>query len=169
MPATAVRPAPYAAPAAEAAPAADDAAAVLVPSAVLGPVPVRDADRVHFPAGLYGFAAARDFALVPAGPPGLVWMQSTVEPGLVFLLADPFPAFPGYAPDVPDAELAALGDGLAPPAERVAVFAVVTLAGEAQASANLRAPVLVDVHRRRAPQVLLPDEPRGMTEPFAIG
>lgn len=142
--------------------------AVTVPSAVLGPVPVRECDRVHFPAGLYGFARARDFALLPAGRPGLCWMQSTVEPGLVFLLADPFPAFADYAPDVPDAELAALGDGLAPAAEHVAVFAVVTLNGDGTATANLRAPLLVDVRRRRARQVLLPAERRGMTEPFAL-
>ena len=141
---------------------------VTVPSAVLGPVEVRETDRVHFAAGLYGFAAARDFALLPAGHAGLWWLQSVVEPGLVFLLADPFPAFPGYAPDVPDAEVAALGGGLAPAPEQVALFAVVTLGADGAASANLRAPVLVDVRARRARQVVLPAEPRGVAEPFAL-
>jgi flagellar assembly factor FliW len=91
-----------------------------------------------------------------------------VEPGLVFLLADPFPAFPDYAPDVPDAEVAALGGGLAPSAERVAVFAILTLGADGTASANLRAPVLVDVRARRGRQVVLPAERRGVAEPFAM-
>jgi flagellar assembly factor FliW len=141
---------------------------VTVPSAVLGPVAVRDTDRVHFAAGLYGFAGARDFALLPAGHAGLWWLQSVVEPGLVFLLADPFAAFPDYAPDVPDAEVAALGEGLAPAPDRVALFAVVTLSADGAASANLRAPVLVDVRARRARQVVLPAEARGVAEPFAL-
>ena len=37
--------------------------AVTVPSAVLGPVLVGERDRVRAPAGLYGFAQARDFGL----------------------------------------------------------------------------------------------------------
>lgn len=156
MPATLDAPAPA---------TADDA--VTIPSAVLGPVAVRDDDRVHFPDGLYGFAEARDYALLGTGEPGLWWLQSTAEPGLAFLLADPFPAFPDYAPDVPDAEVAALGGGRAPAAEGVALFAVLTLQPGGGATANLRAPVLLDVAARRARQVLLPREPRGTAEPFA--
>lgn len=159
MPAVLAAPAPLA-------PARD---AVVVPSAVLGPVEVRDADRIAFPAGLYGFPEAHEFALVPAGRPGLCWLQSTVEPALVFLLADPFAAFPGYAPDVPDAELTALGGGLAPAAERVALFAIVTLGDGGAATANLRAPVVVDTRARRGRQVVLPAERRGVAEPFALG
>jgi flagellar assembly factor FliW len=50
----------------------------------------------------------------------------------------------------------------------VALFAVVTLSADGAASANLRAPVLVDVRARRARQVVLPAEARGVAEPFAL-
>ncbi len=91
-----------------AAPAAP-AATITVASDLLGPVEVAPEARYHFPAGLYGFADARDFALVPAGPEGLCWLQSLERPSLVLLVADPFRYFADYAPDVPDAELAQLG------------------------------------------------------------
>ena len=134
----------------------------------IGPVQVTERDRFSFPQGLYGFAAAREFALVPSGRPGLYWLQSTVEPALAFLLADPFAPFPDYAPEVPDAELAALGDGLAPHPSHVGVFAVVTLGEGGAATANLRAPLVLDVHARRGRQVVLPGEPRGVAEAFRL-
>ena len=143
--------------------------AVTVPSALLGPVAVRDEDRFAFPAGLYGFPRMREFALLPAGRPGLCWLQSTVEPGLVFLLADPFAFFPDYAPEVPDADLALLGEGLAPRPEHVAVLAVVTIGQDGAATANLRAPLVLDTHARRGRQFVLPAERRGVSEPFTLG
>ena len=150
------------------APQADDDHLVTVPSALLGPLQVGERDRYAFAEGLYGFPAAHDFALVESGRPGLYWLQSTVEPALAFLLADPFETFADYAPEVPDAELAALGDGLAPAPEHVGVFAVVTLGEGGAATANLRAPIVLDVHTRRGRQVVLPGERRGVAEPFRL-
>jgi flagellar assembly factor FliW len=151
--------------------------ALTVASDLLGPLEVAPEARYHFAAGLYGFAEARDFALVPVGPEGLWWLQSCEAPGLVLLVADPFRFFPDYAPDVPDAEVAQLGGevpgrrGRAPAVGDVALFAVVTLpgAGAATASANLRAPLVVDTRARRGRQVVLPAERRGVCEPIALG
>ena len=53
--------------------------------------------------------------------------------------------------------------------ERVALFAVVTLGEGGAATANLRAPVVIDVRARRGRQVVLPAERRGVAEPFALG
>lgn len=140
-------------------------------SHLLGTLDVGADALFDFDAGLYGFPGARRFALVPAARDGLWWLQSAEDPALVFLLADPFHFFPAYAPDVPDAELAQLGGGGAPPADRVGVYAVVTLgtAGAPTASANLRAPVLLDTGAGRGRQVVLPADPHGITEPIALG
>ncbi len=141
-----------------------------VASDLLGMLDVPAEARFAFPAGLYGFADRREFALVDAGRPGLWWLQAVDDPALVFLLADPFPAFPDYAPDVPEAELAQLGGGEVPPPARVAAYAIVTLpgGGAPSASANLRAPVLLDTGARRGRQVVLAAEARGVAEPFAL-
>lgn len=147
-----------------------------VPAPVLPAAPapasldVPAAARFSFPAGLYGFAECREFALVGAGRPGLWWLQSADDAALAFLLADPFPFFAGYAPDVPEAELAQLGEGAVPPAEQVAALVVVTLpgGGSPQPTANLRAPVLLDTRAQRGRQVVLPEEARGVAEPIAL-
>lgn len=172
MPALLDAPAPSSAAPGSAAPGsalgAEDDHHVTVPSALLGPLLVGERDRYAFPQGVYGFPAAHDFALVASGRPGLFWLQSTVEPGLAFLVADPFATFPDYAPEVPDAELVALGDGLPPAPEQLGVFAVVTLGEGGAATANLRAPLVLDVHARRGRQVVLPGERRGVAEPFRL-
>ena len=156
-------------------PATLAAPAAPIASDLLGPLDISDEARLTFAAGLYGFADRRDFALVPAGRPGLWWLQSAEDSALVFLLADPFPAFPDYAPDVPDAEAAQLGasfgdaSGHAPPAD-LAVLVVVTL-GRAggPATANLQAPVLVHLGTGQGRQVVLPDASLGVQMPIAIG
>jgi flagellar assembly factor FliW len=61
-----------------------------------------------------------------------------------------------------------LGEGLAPAPERVAVFVVVTLGAGGGATANLRAPLVLDMHARRGRQVVLPAEPRGVCEPLTL-
>ncbi len=147
------------------------APALTVASDLLGTFEVAPEARYHFAAGLYGFAALRDFALVPAGREGLWWLQSLEESGIVLLVADPFRYFADYAPDVPDAELTQVGQaGRSPDVGDVALFAVVTLPGAAgeTASANLKAPLVLDTRARRGRQVVLPGERRGVAEPLAL-
>lgn len=143
------------------------AATVTLASDLLGAIELPAAQLLDFPAGLPGFPEARHFALVPAGRPGLHWLQSAEDSGLVFLLADPFQWCPGYEIDVPDAELAALGVMSAP---ELAVFVVVTLPGarDAQASVNLRAPVLVATETHRGHQLVLAGDRYAIRAPLSL-
>ena len=138
-----------------------------IESLLLGPVTTGPDAHFEFPAGLFAFESCRRFALVPSGRDGLWWLQSVEHPALTFLLADPFRFYPGYEVQVPPTELAQLGD----PAEgALAVFVIVTLPhaeGEG-ATANLRAPVLLDAARRIGRQVVLPDDRRDVTAPLTI-
>jgi flagellar assembly factor FliW len=128
-------------------------APLTVDSKLLGAIEVPATALYEFPAGLVGFESYRRFALVPAGRTGVYWLQSIDEPGLAFVLADPFQVADDYHADVPDAELTALGAG------------GVTLGGAGQeATANLRAPVVFNVTTRRARQVVLPDDRYGVAE-----
>ncbi len=136
--------------------------ALVVPSRLLGPVLVSRDALVAMPAGLYGFEHCRSYALIPAGRDGLWWMQSVEREALIFLLADPFVFFPGHAVDVPPAELSALG---ATEETVLTAFVIVTLPardGEG-ASANLRAPLVLDAERKVARQIVLGDEALSVT------
>jgi flagellar assembly factor FliW len=143
-------------------------ATATVVSELLGDVELPAAALYTFPAGLYGFEACRRFALVPAGREGLFWLQSAELSGLVFLLADPFHFFPHYEADLPDDELATLGVAAG---ARPGVLVIVTLPGSGSetASANLRAPLVLEPTSRQGRQLVLADERLAVREPLTLG
>ena len=145
----------------------DDAAVVTIESAALGRLEVPQASVYTFPSGIIGFDAYRRFALVPSGRDGVLWLQSADEPALAFVLVDPFRAVPGYTADIPDAETASLGAGTP---DELLVLAIVTLPGDAAhpATANLRAPLVLNVKTRRARQVVLLDDRFGVAEAVRV-
>jgi flagellar assembly factor FliW len=106
---------------------------------------------------LPGFPLLRDYVLVPADPSGvLFWLQSVTPEGPRFLTVSAAAFFPDYAPALPGAALAEL----ALPAPTAAqLYCVVTVLGGdvASATANLRAPVVVNSDTSRACQVVLTD------------
>lgn len=144
-----------------------DAVESPIASDLLGPLQVPAAALLTFPAGLLGFPEARRWALIPSGRDGLAWLQSADASDLIFLLADPFHWFPGYEIDVPNMS-AVPGEVVTP--ESIAVFAIVTLpgGGNDRASANLRAPVLLDVAARTGRQMVLADDRYQVQTPFDL-
>lgn len=106
---------------------------------------------------LPGFPGHRDFALVPADGGGLVyWLQSVAVDGPRFLVVPAAAFFPGYAPALPRGLAADLG--LGDPAD-AALFCIVTVPGGdvGAATANLRAPLVVNHGGGRGRQVVLAD------------
>jgi flagellar assembly factor FliW len=106
---------------------------------------------------LPGFPGHRDYVLVPADGEGLLfWLQSMAPEGPRFLAVPPAPFFPDYAPALPrsvceDLEL--------PATDRADLYCLVTVLGGdvGTATANLRAPVVVNPGTHRARQVVLAD------------
>ena len=145
---TAVLPAP--APVAEVqSPAAPDAAPAAPAVAGVRPVTLTEP--------LPGFPRHRDYVLVAAEPTGLLcWLQSMAPDGPRFLVVPPAPYVPTYAPRLPAALLAELdlaeaGDAL--------LYCLVTVPdGDVRsATANLRAPLVLDPSTGRGRQVVLVD------------
>ena len=104
---------------------------------------------------LPGFPGHRDYVLVAADATGLLrWLQSVDPTGPRFLVVPPGPFVPEYAPRLPGATLTELGLAAATEAE---LFCVVTVPdGDVlAATANLRAPVVVNPGTGRARQVVL--------------
>ncbi|PWW21280.1 flagellar assembly factor FliW [Geodermatophilus normandii] len=106
---------------------------------------------------LPGFPDFRDYVLVTADGDGLLfWLQSLDADGPRFLAIPSARYFPDYAPVLPAQVLADLD--LADPAD-ASLFCLVTVPAEgpAAATANLRAPVVLNPATWRATQVVLPD------------
>ena len=139
-----------------------------IPTKLFGTIEVTPEQVIHTSEGVLGFPACREWVLLDGARPGTAWLQSGEHPSLAFLLADPFTAFEGYAVDLAPPELERLG---ATEASDVAVFAIVTLPGASgePATANLAAPIVVDVSARRAAQVVISDGRWSVKAPLAAG
>jgi flagellar assembly factor FliW len=139
---------------------------VLDAPAVAAPAPVEEEVRPARPDALPvlglteplpGFPGYRDYALIPVDAAGLVhWLQAIDPDGprFVVVLAGPF--FPDYAPVLPTTVHAELGlDDAAEP--RLYCLVTVPDGDLTAATANLRAPLVVNVAAGRARQVVLAD------------
>ncbi len=123
---------------------------------LFGNIQVDAENLVRTDEGLFGFPACREWVLLEGARRSTAWLQSAEHPELAFLLADPFTAVEGYAVDLATRELDMIG---ATEASDVAVFAIVTVAdrkGDCP-TANLAAPIVLDVGGRRAAQVIISD------------
>jgi flagellar assembly factor FliW len=132
---------------------------IVLASRLFGPLSVRRDAVLTFPAGLPGFAGERRFVLLPAASEGVFWLQSADEGALAFLLVDPFTTFPGYAVD------------LAESVERPPlVLAIVSLPrhDDEACTANLQAPLLVDLATREGRQVILETQQYGPRHAFDL-
>jgi flagellar assembly factor FliW len=106
---------------------------------------------------LPGFPGHRDFALVAADAAGLLfWLRAVAPDGPRFLTVPAGPFFPDYAPALPRAACAELGIEDAGDAD---VYCIVTVpdGDVAAATANLRAPLVVNPATQRARQIVLTD------------
>jgi flagellar assembly factor FliW len=104
-----------------------------------------------------GFPGHRDYVLVPADPGGhLFWLQSVAPAGPRFLAVPPSGFFPDYAPSLPGPACVDLG--LEDPGLALLLCLVTVPEGDvASATANLRAPVVVNPATSQARQVVLHD------------
>jgi flagellar assembly factor FliW len=140
-------------------PAAGAVARVVRPT----PPPVQ---ALAFAEPMPGFPGHRDYVLVAADSSGRVyWLQSVAPDGPRFLAVPAVPYFPDYAPALPPAVCAELGlDG----ASDADLFCVVTVpdGDVTAATANLRAPVVVNPATQQARQVVLSDGAHPIRRPL---
>ena len=103
---------------------------------------------------LPGFPGQRSFVRVPTGAAPLDWLQAVDPSGPRFLAVPPACYVPGYAPRLPGAVLVELG--LADVAEAELLCLVTVPDGDVRgATANLRAPLVLNPATGRGRQVVL--------------
>jgi len=138
-----------------------------IESHVLGDTIIPADSFFAFPEGLHGFESHTEFALLACDRAGLWWLQATEEPGLAFLLVDPFTVHVGYEVDL------GVGDerflGLATPSDAL-VLTVVTLPSskDGQATTNLRGPLVFNTRAQRGRQIVSAVADYGFQVPVAL-
>lgn len=120
-----------------------------------GEIEVSKDTLLTFPTGLVGFPAVQQFVVLDVAEDcQYQWFQAVAEPDLAFVIIDVHLLDPAFQVEVSDEGLVELEIAQADP---VLIMAVVTIpAGEPdQATANLRAPLVVNLRTRKGKQLIL--------------
>ena len=138
-----------------------------IESRILGDTIIPAESLFAFPEGLQGFASHTEFALVACDRAGFWWLQATDEPGLAFLLVDPFTVHTGYEVDLGAGDEQFLG--LTSPSDAL-VLTVVTLPSskDGQPTTNLRGPVVFSTGTQRGRQIVSALDGYGLQVPVTL-
>ena len=131
-----------------------------------GPTSTRQTP-VQFPAGIPAFEEHDQFMLLEdARYEPMAWLQSLVGPEVGFLVAPALEIFADYRPTLNDADLEDLG--LAP-GQRPHLYCILVVHPEGGAiTANLKAPLAINLERGRGRQGILADEHFARRYPVAL-
>ncbi len=127
------------------------------------PAPGEGTPTLEFVGPVAGFPDHRHFVLVELE--GLLYrLQSLEDPGLRFLVVPPIPFFADYAPEVSDewAQQLQLTDA----SDALVLLIVTTGNAPAEATANLLAPIVINLGTRQAAQIVLEDSALALRAPL---
>ena len=120
-----------------------------------GTLDVTEESLVIFPAGLVGFPSHHRFVVLDVeNTSEYQWLQCADEPSLAFVLVDIQSLDTDCQIEIPDDSLHELD---VQTTDTLSLLAVVTIPADApeRASANLRAPIIVNLRTRKGKQLIL--------------
>jgi flagellar assembly factor FliW len=124
-----------------------------------GPIAYQPEQVLHVPAGLFGFPGEREFLLLelPSVRP-IAFVQSIRTPGLCFITLPAQIVDPAYSLILRPGDAGALGyPDDAPPVmgKDVLCLALLTIGQDGPTTANLLAPLIIDIARHRGAQLIV--------------
>ncbi len=130
-----------------------------------GVVSITKGDVIHFPEGLLGFNELHRFILLDDPSDEIfAWLQSCEEPGIAFPLLEPELFSSTYKVQLTKHDMEILG---LKSAEGTRSFSIITIpADPTQMTANLKAPIVINVDTRVGRQCVLQDNALAIREPI---
>jgi flagellar assembly factor FliW len=127
---------------------------VIVKTGRFGLLTVGDDEIIKIPLGIMGFPELTEFCLVDSGDETLIlWLQAVQNPDIAFALLEPKVFRSDYAVRLSAAELRELK---LENVNQSAVFSILTIPSDVtQMSANLKAPLVINLRQQIARQVVL--------------
>ena len=127
---------------------------MMVETTRFGSIAVGDNDIITFPEGMLGFSKINQYVLVERDNDSLfLWLQAVKKPSVAFPLLEPQIFETNYKVELADEDRKTLKlDDLT----HAKVFAIITIPSDpSKMTANLKAPIVVNLKNRSAKQVIL--------------
>jgi flagellar assembly factor FliW len=137
----------------------------VIQSAKLGKVEFHDEDILTLVTPLLGFSDLSDFLLINNSDYyPFLWFQSVEDPSVCFIVIEPCPFFPNYKPIFGKREFKVMG---VKDSSGLKIFCIVVIPDTpTEATANLRAPLIINFERKIAKQSVLDDDDLQIREPL---
>lgn len=128
----------------------------VVKSRVFGELEVSEENIIFFEEGIPAFENLKKFVIIKEDESPFYWLQSIEDKDIAFVIINPFEIKPDYEFDLPDEVVSKLE--IDSPQD-VAVFSIVVIPEDVkQTRVNLKAPIIINVNKRKGMQYLLDDE-----------
>lgn len=138
---------------------------MLIQTSRFGPVTLQNEDVIEFPEGILGFTHLRQFVLLDDPNDEIfAWLQSCEVPQIAFPVLEPELFTQNYQVSLTKHDLESLG---LKTQEKTRAFSIITIPDDpAKMTANLKAPVVINVEKRVARQIVLQDNNLAIREPI---
>lgn len=138
---------------------------MLIQTSRFGAVTLQDDDVIGFPEGILGFNDLRKFVLLDDPNDEIfAWLQSCEVPQIAFPVLEPELFTQNYRVSLTRHDLESLeitGE------EKTRAFSIITIPDDpTQMTANLKAPVVINISKRIARQIVLQDNNLAIREPI---
>jgi len=132
-----------------------------------GQVQFENEDALHFPEGILGFAELKQFVLLDDPTDDIfAWLQSCDEPGIAFPVLEPELFAENYKVNLTKTDLEALK---LQNMERTRSFSIITIPDDpTKMTANMKAPIVVNIANKTARQCVLQDNNLAIREPIFL-
>ncbi|MES2856683.1 MAG: flagellar assembly protein FliW [Bdellovibrionota bacterium] len=138
---------------------------MVIQTSRFGAVRLQDDDVIEFPEGILGFNDLRKFVLLDDPNDEIfAWLQSCEIPGIAFPVLEPELFAQNYEVALTKHDLESLG---LKKGQKTRSFAIITIPEDAtQMTANLKAPIVINIEKRSARQIVLQDNNLAIREPI---
>lgn len=128
-----------------------------------GEIEIQEDSIINFPFGIPGFPDLKRFIVIDYKDP-IKWLHSVDDPDIAFIITVPFVLFPEYSFTIKDDVEEFLG---IKEASDVVIFAILSVSDN-NLTANLKAPLVVNISNKKAVQILLEDDRYSFRVPLQL-
>lgn len=123
-----------------------------------GEIEIPEDNIITFEQGIPGFNEYKHYVIIndEEEDSPFCWLQSVDEVELAFALVNPYLVHPNYKPNLPNAAITKLGEGTS---EDYSILSIVIVPEDVEKmTANLRAPILINLKTKKAIQIIQDSE-----------